>query len=50
MVHWSELTFIITEIIVIILYSFCTEYSDGVHPAATSTTTDVEFDKSGVVK
>jgi hypothetical protein len=37
MVHWSELTYILTEIVVIILYATCTEYGEGVHPAATST-------------
>jgi len=50
MVHWTELSFIITEIIVIFLYAFCTEYGEGVHPAATSTLETIPTDSSGIVK
>ena len=32
-----ESLYLISQIIVIILYLTCTEYSDGVHPSATST-------------
>lgn len=32
-----ETVFIISQIIVIILFAFCTEYGEGVHPAASST-------------
>jgi len=31
-----ELIFIVSQIIIIILYSFCTEYGEGVHPAFTT--------------
>jgi len=34
-----ELIFIVSQIIIIILYSFCTEYGEGVHPAFTTTDT-----------
>lgn len=36
---WLETGFLVSEIIVIVLYGFCTEYGDGVHPAAASTKT-----------
>lgn len=32
--HWIwDLLFIFSEIILIIVYAFCTEYGEGVHPA-----------------
>ena len=31
-----ELVFIVSQIIIGVLYSFCTEYGAGVHPAFTS--------------
>lgn len=34
----------------ILLYAFCTEYGEGVHPAATSTLETIPTDSSGVVK
>ena len=32
-----ESIYLISEIIIIVLYMLCTEYSEGVHPSATST-------------
>ena len=32
-----ESLYLISEVLIIILYLTCTEYSDGVHPGATST-------------
>ena len=32
-----EIIYILGEVIVIILYLLCTEYTEGVHPGATST-------------
>jgi hypothetical protein len=31
--HWFDSAFIISEVILIILYAVCTEYGDGVHPS-----------------
>lgn len=31
-----ELLFLISQIIIIILYALCTDYGDGVHPAMTT--------------
>jgi len=32
-----EIIYILSEVFVIILYLFCTEYGDGVHPSALNT-------------
>jgi hypothetical protein len=37
-VSFFEWGFLFSEIIMIVLYAVCTEYSAGVHPAAKSTT------------
>jgi len=39
-----EWGFLISEIIVIVIYGFCTHYGEGVHPAADSTLSTGEVD------
>jgi hypothetical protein len=34
---WFDSLFILSEIIMIVLYATCTEYGEGVHPAAQTT-------------
>ena len=34
-----ELIFLVSQIIIIVLYGFCTEYGEGVHPAFAATDT-----------
>ena len=50
MAKWGDLFFIISEVIIILLYAFCTEYGEGVHPAAGSTIQNIPSDANGVVK
>lgn len=48
--RFFELVYLIAEVIVIILYLTCTEYTDGVHPGATSTGTNASKSEDIVQK
>jgi len=44
-----ETVFIASEVVLVILYIFCTEYTDGVHPGATTTRTELATAKDKVI-